>query len=144
MAGRPPKPTALKLLQGNPGRRPLNTQEPKPPPGAEMPEALLGDPVAVKNWKTYAPKLTALGILTEVDARAFGRLCRLWAEEDGRTKMLDPETGLRLPSDPRLLAEIRQLEERFGMNPSSRVKLKVEKPKPQSKLEGLMSGAKRS
>lgn len=28
--GRKPKPTALKMLEGNPGGRPLNTKEPKP------------------------------------------------------------------------------------------------------------------
>ncbi len=28
--GRKPKPTALKVLEGNPGKRPLNLNEPKP------------------------------------------------------------------------------------------------------------------
>ena len=28
--GRKPKPTALKVLEGNPGKRPLNENEPKP------------------------------------------------------------------------------------------------------------------
>lgn len=28
--GRPPKPTAIKELEGNPGKRPLNKNEPKP------------------------------------------------------------------------------------------------------------------
>lgn len=27
--GRPPKPTYLKVLEGNPGRRPINENEPK-------------------------------------------------------------------------------------------------------------------
>ena len=31
--GRKPKPTALKLLEGNPGKRPLNEHEPIPPTG---------------------------------------------------------------------------------------------------------------
>ena len=30
--GRKPKPTALKELEGNPGKRSLNPSEPKPPP----------------------------------------------------------------------------------------------------------------
>ena len=30
MAGRKPKPTALKKLEGNPGKRKLNTKEPVP------------------------------------------------------------------------------------------------------------------
>ena len=29
--GRKPKPTALKALEGNPGKRPLNEHEPMPP-----------------------------------------------------------------------------------------------------------------
>ena len=29
--GRKPKPTALKVLEGNPGKRPLNDREPVPP-----------------------------------------------------------------------------------------------------------------
>ncbi|MEQ8198694.1 MAG: phage terminase small subunit P27 family, partial [Clostridiaceae bacterium] len=28
--GRKPKPTAIKVLEGNPGKRPLNKNEPKP------------------------------------------------------------------------------------------------------------------
>ena len=30
MAGRKPKPTRLKIIQGNPGKRPLNKNEPQP------------------------------------------------------------------------------------------------------------------
>lgn len=33
MRGRKPKPTHLKLLEGNPGHRPINGAEPKPNPG---------------------------------------------------------------------------------------------------------------
>ena len=36
MAGRKPKPTAVKKLEGNPGKRKLNTKEPNP--GKEMPD----------------------------------------------------------------------------------------------------------
>jgi phage terminase small subunit len=130
----------MHLLQGTfrKDRHGDRLQEPAPAKGAEMPEALLGDPVAVGFWNKWAPVVTKIGVLTEADAMSFGRLCRRWAEDLGRTKMLDPETGLRLPSDPRLDAEIRQLEDRFGLNPASRSKLKAEAhAKPQSKLEKL-------
>ena len=33
MAGRKPKPTAVKKLEGNPGKRKLNTKEPNPGKG---------------------------------------------------------------------------------------------------------------
>jgi phage terminase small subunit len=138
--GRPPKPTALKILTGNPGKRPLNLLEPKPPGGCEMPPTLLSNPRAVEHWNREAPRLLAMGVLTQVDSRAFGRLCRLWAHED-RVGLLADETGSPIPLDPRIMSEIRQLEERFGMNPSSRVKLKVDQPKPASRLAGIKRGA---
>jgi hypothetical protein len=39
--GRPPKPTALKLMTGNPGRRPLPKDEPAPPKGDVLAPAWL-------------------------------------------------------------------------------------------------------
>ena len=42
MAGRKPKPTAIKELEGNPGKRKLNKKEPKPEKGMPVcPEWLL-------------------------------------------------------------------------------------------------------
>lgn len=35
MAGRKPKPTAIKKLEGNPGKRKLNTKEPIPAKGMQ-------------------------------------------------------------------------------------------------------------
>ena len=35
MAGRKPKPTAVKKLEGNPGKRKLNTKEPIPAKGMQ-------------------------------------------------------------------------------------------------------------
>jgi len=32
MRGPPPKPTYLRILEGNPSKRPLNRNEPQPPP----------------------------------------------------------------------------------------------------------------
>lgn len=50
MAGRKPKPTAVKKLEGNPGKRKLNTKEPVPAKGMpDCPEWLL--PEAKKEWE---------------------------------------------------------------------------------------------
>ena len=68
--GRKPKPTALKLLEGNPGKRPLNGREPVPPRAAlKCPAWLL--PEAKKEWKRLAPALEAMGVLTMADLTAF-------------------------------------------------------------------------
>ena len=73
-----PKPTALKILEGNPGKRPLNENEPIPPKGnIKCPSWLL--PEAKKEWKRLAPSLEAMGVLTQVDLTAFAGYCQAYA-----------------------------------------------------------------
>lgn len=53
MAGRKPKPTAVKKLEGNPGKRKLNTKESVPAKGMpECPDWLM--PEAKKEWEHLA------------------------------------------------------------------------------------------
>ena len=76
--GRKPKPTALKLLDGNPGKRPLNDREPVPPKGEiKCPGWLM--PEAKKEWKRLAPSLEAMGVLTMADLTAFAGYCQAFA-----------------------------------------------------------------
>ena len=76
--GRKPKPTALKLLEGNPGKRPLNDREPVPPRATlKCPAWLL--PEAKKEWKRLAPALEAMGVLTMADLTAFAGYCQAYA-----------------------------------------------------------------
>ena len=76
--GRKPKPTALKVLEGNPGKRPLNDREPVPPRAAlKCPAWLL--PGAKKEWKRLAPALEAMGVLTMADLTAFEGYCQAYA-----------------------------------------------------------------
>ena len=76
--GRKPKPTALKILEGNPGKRPLNENEPIPPKGSiKCPTWLL--PEAKKEWKRLAPSLEAMGVLTMADLTAFEGYCQAYA-----------------------------------------------------------------
>jgi P27 family predicted phage terminase small subunit len=70
MPGPPPKPTALKRLAGNPGKRALNKAEPQP--DRVIPAMPRGLPKRAKRfWKDHADKLERLGILTAVDGPAF-------------------------------------------------------------------------
>ena len=61
--GRKPKPTAIKELEGNPGKRLLNADEPKPerkvPP---CPKWL--EPEAKKEWRRLSKQLEQIGVLT--------------------------------------------------------------------------------
>ena len=61
--GRKPKPTAIKELEGNPGKRPLNKNEPKPEKTAPKCPTWL-DKEAKKEWRRMSKSLEAIGILT--------------------------------------------------------------------------------
>lgn len=78
MAGRKPKPTAVKKLEGNPGKRKLNTKEPVPAKGMPAcPDWLM--PEAKKEWERLAKLMNQMGVLTEVDMAAFAAYCQSYA-----------------------------------------------------------------
>lgn len=69
------KPTQLKVLEGNPGKRPLPENEPVPEQAEpEMPKDI--DMKARRVWKRLAPLMVKHGLLTEVDGDAFAILCQ--------------------------------------------------------------------
>ena len=61
MRGRKPKPTRLKLIEGNPGRRPIRGHEPQPPASQPTCPAHLS-PTAKAEWKRLAQSLNAIGL----------------------------------------------------------------------------------
>jgi len=87
MTGRKPKPTWLKQLAGNPGKRPLNESEPKPPAMIpDCPPQLCDE--ARAEWGRITPLLYAMGVLAEVDRAAVAAYCEYWAEwADAREKI---------------------------------------------------------
>ena len=73
------KPTALKLIAGNPGRRPLPENEPQPEPGAEMPDWLTEE--ARVHWPQVAKQLEDnVGVLTRMDQVALAIYCEKSAQ----------------------------------------------------------------
>jgi P27 family predicted phage terminase small subunit len=82
-SGRRPQPTALKVLRGNPGKRPLNPREPRMPradPTFDTPPAALADdPGAIAEWIRVAPMLRAAGLVTESERAALTALCQQWS-----------------------------------------------------------------
>lgn len=80
MAGRRPKPTHIKLIEGNPGKRALNEREPKPPRWkASAPPEHLSDK-AKSAWESVVAILDNLGVLTTADAVALERLWGAYAK----------------------------------------------------------------
>ena len=75
--GPAPKPTNLRLLQGNPGKRALPKNEPKPRPIAPKCPSWLGS-IGRQEWRRVAPELESLGLLTVVDGAALEAYCQAY------------------------------------------------------------------
>ena len=92
----PPVPFPLKVLRGNPGKRPMKP-EPQPEIAPDVPEppAFITGYAADEWWKT-APELHRLGLLTSIDVPAFAAYChafgqwRMAAESLARMQANDP------------------------------------------------------
>ena len=75
MRGRKPKPTALKIAQGNPGKRAINGAEPKPPTSLpDCPPHL--SPEAQAEWHRIAESLNKIGLLTQIDRTTMAAYCQ--------------------------------------------------------------------
>ena len=134
MRGRRPKPTRLKVLTGNPGKRPLNADEPRPEPTIPECPAELGL-VARKEWERLAAELASLNILTALDRAALAAYCNaygLWAEAIEAIQkygtMVKSPTGYPIQS-PYVSIANRQAEimmriaSEFGFTPASRSRI---------------------
>lgn len=134
MRGRPPKPTRLKRLTGNPGKRPLNGAEPRPEPAVPDCPPELG-PVARREWERLVSELAPLRILTQLDRAALASYCMaygLWAEATKAIQkygvMIKSPQGYPIQS-PYLSIANRQVElmmriaAEFGFTPASRSRI---------------------
>lgn len=137
--GRKPTPTFLKLLDGNPGKRPINDAEPSPT--IELPDApLVLDDLAREEWDRLAPELVKLGILSGIDRLQLATYCQAYSRwvkaedalaEDGYVLFGSGEKGGAY-QNPMLAVANKAMEQmlkiaaEFGMTPSSRTKIKVD------------------
>src|SRR3954452_3736828 len=77
--GRRPTPNRLKVLEGNPGRRPLNHAEPKPRIALPSCPAELGD-AAKQEWRRVGKDLQRLGLLSNIDPAGLATYCEAWGQ----------------------------------------------------------------
>ena len=89
--GRKPTPTAIKMLEGNPGKRPMNGSEPKPLKKAPSCPKWL-ETEAKREWRRLAKQMESIGILTDVDMAAFAGYCQAYARwKEAAEKAIDAE-----------------------------------------------------
>lgn len=144
MRGRKPKPTHLKLLEGNPGKRAINGAEPQPARGIPTCPAHLS-PSAKAEWRRLAQDLHRVGLLTFVDRGALAAYCQSWGRwVEAERKLQETPPLLKTPAgyvqiSPWLTIanKERELMARYmgelGLTPSSRSRLAVQiqtGPKP--------------
>lgn len=144
MAGRPPKPSALKLVEGNRGKRAANPHEPEPLllNDLEPPAHLPANVAAV--WRELAPKLRRAMVLTELDTPLLEMTCAAIAmhrttlekTDDGKLMMRNAETG-SVSLSPWLLLQSMSFKQamvalkEWGATPAARTRVMVD---PQADL----------
>ena len=141
MRGRPPKPTEIKKLEGNLGKRPLNEFEPRPAKCIPNPPEYL-DEFATQAWNIVSETLDSVNVLTVADRDMLALYCTLhsqWRQcqeiikkegmtmdilnTDGSIKYSQqrPEVGIANKCSQQMIS----LAGQFGMTPAARTKLMV-------------------
>ncbi|MCX7633239.1 MAG: phage terminase small subunit P27 family [Turneriella sp.] len=145
---------AIKKLEGNPGRRPLNKNEPKPDKKAPRCPAWLEDE-AKKEWKRIGKILERLGLLSEMDMAAFAGYCQAFARWKEAEEFISQHgTIIRTPNG--YLQQVPQVSiaqtnlkimlkfcEQFGLTPSARSRIAAGEGSgdPADEMEKLLGGA---
>lgn len=160
--GRPPKPTRLKELQGNPGKRALNKSEPQfSTEGLTCPRWLPAE--ARKEWRRVAKLLVSQRVATAADRAALAAYCVSYARwqqaEDeltrgglsqeipvtnkkggvvGMKQIARPEVMIAQQYQRLMMAAATKL----GMDPSSRSKVSVVKEEKVNPILELLNRGK--
>ena len=151
--GRKPKPTALKELEGNPGKRQLNINEPKPLAKAPSCPKWL-DPEAKKEWRRLSKKMEQIGILTEIDMAAFAGYCQAYARWKAAEEFISKHGSIvKTPSGywqqvpqvsiaQQYMKAMQKFSEQFGLTPAARSRIVADNTKTEyiDDMDKLLGG----
>ncbi len=141
----PKKPAALRDLEGNPGHRPINQDEPKPDSSRPQCPTWLDD-MAKKEWKLVCGDLHKIGMLARIDKTVLAGYCAAYSRwvtaekvliaegltittpqfnKDGTkgTAKIETRPEVKIAHDS--LNQVRMFCAEFGLSPSSRAKMQV-------------------
>ena len=135
MRGRRPKPTELKILHGNPGKRALSQGEPDCDVVLPEPPEHLNE-VAREEWGRVGRLLLQFRLVSELDRAALAAYCvcyARWVDAEQKvirhgTIVLSPNKQFPMKSPYLTVAEsaleqMRKLLVEFGLTPSARSRL---------------------
>lgn len=163
--GPPPKPLALRIIEGNPGRQRLPRETvidmpstiPDPPP--------ILNKIAREEWFRVAEGLHALGLLQQVDRNCLGAYCQsyaMWVQalrglaeiaktDDVNGGLTIETTNGNVIQNPmvgianKAAADMLRYAGEFGMTPAARTRMAIEAMGPKaSKFSGLTDGRQAS
>jgi P27 family predicted phage terminase small subunit len=152
--GAKPTPTVLRILRDNPGKRPFNKDEPKPPPlPPQIPNELTDEEARAEWQRTITPAITR-GQITSAD-RAFAIAhCELWAT--WRSQLADAarhphvvavgDKNYPTPNPARGMANktlmlLAKVDAELGLTPSSRTRVKTASGQAHATLEDFLREA---
>jgi len=135
--GPKPRPTKLRVLDGNPSKTPINDAEPVPEGTAQCPEHLSEDAKAC--WKVIIESLPP-GMISAADGPLLATYCECWATHKAACEALaadrdlmrgqnlttpsgKPSPYIRIMSD--MSARMAALSSRLGLSPADRANLKL-------------------
>ena len=147
ITGRKPKPSQLKLVTSNPGKRQVNRKEAKAKAAIPAPPAHLNAD-AVEEWNRVATELYNLGILSEIDRAALAAYAMVYgrwvqaeraiakmAEKDQLTGglMIKTSNGNAIQNPlvgtaNKAAADMMRYAAEFGMTPSARSGIAAQPP----------------
>lgn len=134
MRGRKPIPSAIHALNGFPGKRKPNPNEPKPAAKAPpCPAHIQGE--ARKEWRRVVRELSALGIISNLDRAALTAYVTAWqrmieAEEQLRKHgpIVKSPSGFPIQNPylavaNKAMEQVIRISAEFGLTPSSRTRV---------------------
>jgi P27 family predicted phage terminase small subunit len=143
MRGRKPTPTVLKLLNGNPGKRPINANEPIPEPlPTDCPPELTASD-AIKEWHERIVPAITRNQITSADRVFAIAHCELWAT--WRSQLADAarhahviasgKSGHPMPNPARGMANktfliLAKVDAELGLTPTSRSRVHAPETTP--------------
>jgi P27 family predicted phage terminase small subunit len=147
--GPPPKPSARRRLEGNPGKRALPVHEVVPPTTPEtfsgdVPTELKDHPIASAEWTRLAPMLWRIRLVTDADKSALLACCLEWQRYLNATEqvrqlgmVVNTPSGYPMPNPyvsiaTRALVACTRLWQELGLTPSSRSRVTPANPETQA------------
>ncbi len=159
--GPPPEPRVLTMIKGNPGKKPLNDDEPRPPDAKITCPGFL-NAVGRAEWRRVMKMFGVMEadgqkLITEADRAVLAGYCQSWADlqhaidmivkhgdvypiknEDGTIKYLQQTPWVAMKN--KALIALKQYAVEFGFTPSSRTRIQVENTGAVDPLEAKIFG----